>query len=211
MYYAISIAAVILAVLYFVYRDEIESFVTKKDVCNDLDGRCYPVSEKFSETDKASKLLAELNIFCLNVMKHLRNKYLWTYNSNTEAKNIVKFLMSNYNPDGIIENVPTSDVNTSYVDDKGKEFGICLREKQSGQNQFHNMHDLQFVVLHEMAHMANVRFGHEEDFWEIFKFLLTEAKEAGLHEPFDYSKVPMNYCSLVVSHNPYFDENTRVI
>jgi hypothetical protein len=211
MQYAISLAAIILAVLYFVYRDEIETFISRNKVCNETDGRCYSVVERFSESDKASLLLAELNIFCLNVLKHLRNKYLWNYSPNTEAKNIVKFLLSNYNPDGIIENAPTSSVNTSYVDDKGKVFGICLREKTSGKNEFHNIHDLQFVVLHEMSHMANVNFGHEEDFWEIFKFLLTEAKEAKLHEPADYSKANMNYCSLIVSHNPYFDDDIRVI
>jgi hypothetical protein len=211
MYYAIWISSVVLVILYIAYRDEIETFVSRSHICNDLDGRCYSVVEQFSEAEKASQILAELNIFCLDVMKHLRNKYLWNYHPNVEARNIVQYLMSNYNPDGIIENAPTNDINTSYVDDKGKEFGICLREKQSGKNKFHNIHDLQFVVLHEMSHMANVNFGHEEDFWEIFKFLLTEAKEAGLHEPFDYSQAPMNYCSLIVKHNPYFDENTRSI
>ena len=211
MYYAISVAAIILAVLYFMYRDEIENFVSRNDICNDVDGRCYNVVENFSEADKASQLLAELNIFCLNVMKHLRNKYVWNYHPNIEARNAVKFLMSNYNPDGIIENAPTNDVNTSYVDEKGKVFSICLREKESGKNYFHNIHELQFVVLHELAHMANVTYGHEEDFWEIFKFLLTEAKEANLHEPFDYSKKPMNYCRLIVRHNPYFDDNIRDI
>ncbi len=211
MYYALWLAAVTLLVLYILYRDEIETFVSRKDICNERDGRCYSVVERFSEADKASELLAELNLFCLKVIKHLRNKYLWSYHPNVEARNIVQFLMSNYNPDGIIENAPTSNVNTSYVDDKGKEFGICLREKQSGKNNFHSMHDLQFVVLHEMSHMANVNYGHEEDFWEIFRFLLKEAKEANLHEPFDYSKAPMNYCSLIVSHSPYYDPNIRDI
>jgi hypothetical protein len=62
-----------------------------------------------------------------------------------------------------------------------------------------------------MAHMGNINYGHETDFWEIFKFLLQEAKEANLHEPIDYAKYPLNYCSLNVTHNPYFDPTIRNI
>ncbi len=207
----IFITVAILLTIYIIYKDEIETFVSRSKVCNEVDGRCYDVVEKFTESGKASLILAELNLFSIKVLKHLRAKYLWKHHDNVEARDIVRYLLSNYNPDGIIENAPTSDVNTSYVDDKGKEFGICLREKQSGSNNFHSMHDLQFVVLHELSHMANINYGHGDDFWEIFKFLLHEAHEAGLHAPRDYSEYPMNYCSLVVAHNPYFDKTIRNI
>ncbi len=207
----ICMTVIILLTIYLIYKDEIETFVTRSNVCNEVDGRCYNVVEKFTDPVKASQLLAELNLFCLEVMKHLRTKYLWNYNNNAEARGIVRHLLSNYNPDGILENAPTGNVNTSYVDDKGREFGICLREKQSGSNNFHTMHDLHFVVLHELSHMANINYGHEDDFWEIFKFILQEAMEANLHIPINYAKYPMNYCSLVVSHNPYFDRTIRNI
>lgn len=207
----IYVLAIILLITYVTYKDELETFVTRSNICNEVDGRCYNVVEKFTESQQASAILAELNLFCLRMMKHLRQKYLWNYNNNSEARGIVRFLLSNYNPDGIIENAPTGSVNTSYVDDKGKEFGICLREKISGKNQFHSIHNLQFVVLHEMSHMANVNYGHEPDFWEIFKFMLQEAKESGMHNPVDYHKYPLNYCSLNVTHNPYFDNSIRNI
>lgn len=208
---ALYIVVIILLAIYFVYKDEIETFVTRRNVCNDIDGRCYEVVEKFTESKEASDILAELNKFCMHLMRHLRNKYIWGYSNNKEAVDIVSYLLSNYNPDGIIENAPTNDINTSYVDDKGKVFAICLREKTSGLNKFHSLHDLEFVVMHEMAHMANVNFGHETDFWEIFKFLMREAKEANLHEPVNYLKYPLNYCSLKVEHSPYFDTTLREI
>lgn len=211
MSHIIYVLAIILLITYVFYKDELETFITRSNICNEVDGRCYNVVEKFTESQQASDILAELNLFCLRMMKHLRQKYLWNYSNNTEARGIVRFLLSNYNPDGIIENAPTGNINTSYVDDKGKEFGICLREKVSGKNKFHNMHDLQFVVLHEMSHMANINYGHEADFWEIFKFMLQEAEEAGMHIPIDYSKYPLNYCSLNVNHNPYFDRYIRNI
>lgn len=211
MQYGLFTLSIILLILYISYKNELETFVSRAHICNKVDGRCYNVVEKFTESQHASELLAELNLFCLQMMRHLRQKYLWNYHTNTEARNIVQYLLSNYNPDGIIENAPTGNVNTSYVDDKGKEFGICLREKISGKNKFHDIHDLQFVVLHEMSHMANINYGHESEFWEIFKFLLQEAKDADMHDPVDYSKYPLNYCSLNVTHNPYFDPLIRNI
>lgn len=201
----------VILLLYVYYKDEIDTFVTRRHTCNKIDGRCYNTVGKFNNQEKASELLAHLNKFCLSLMKHLRNKYIWNNHPNTEAKEIVEFLIFNYNPDGIIENAPTNDINTSYVDDKGKVFAICLREKTSGNNEFQDIHDLEYVVIHEMTHMATKSYGHENDFWVNFKFLLNEALEAGLHEPRNYYTHPINYCSLHVDYNPYFDDNLKNI
>lgn len=182
-----------------------------KERCNSIDGRCYKIVNSYEDNIKASDMLAELNLFCLKLMKHLRNKYIFHNSGNPEGRSIIEFLLSNYNPDGIIENDPVGIVNTSFVEDKGKIFGICLREKISGKNKFHDMQILKFVVLHEMAHMANVNTGHDLDFWEIFKFLLMEAKSINLYNPDDYTKTPINYCGLIVDQNPYFNNQLRNI
>ena len=201
----------IIIIIFILYKDNIETFISRKHICNNIDGRCYSIVEKFNDSKKASELLAKLNLFCIKIMKHLRKKYIRSYNSNEEAIRLVKFLLQNYNPDGIIENAPSGNINTSYVDDKGKEFAICLREKISGKHKFHLFEELQFVVLHEMSHMANVNFGHNQDFWEVFKFILQEAALTGLYIPINYEKYPLNYCSLEVTHNPYFDKSIRNI
>jgi hypothetical protein len=193
--------------IYIVYNyTEVENFVTRHNKCNNIDGRCYEVVGKYRQSAEASELLAHLNKFCVDLLRHLRNKYVWNYTNNLYAKEIVMFLLSNYNPDGIIENAPIDDVNTSYVDDKGKVFAICLREKQSGDHNFHSTDILQFVVLHELAHMATYGYGHETDFWMHFKFLMREAESAGLYTPINYSETPINYCSLNVTYSPYHDK-----
>lgn len=202
IFYAIPI---IFLAIYIVYKEEIETFVSRSNICNDTDGRCYEVVKKFNKSTNASYLLADLNIFSMKLMRHLRDKYIWSNSTNAEAVDIVKFLLSNYNPDGIIENAPTGDVNTSYVDNKGVVFAICLREKESGNNNFQHIHDLEFVVIHELSHMANRTYGHGADFWTTFKFLLREAEAANLHKPVDYSVNPIKYCSLEVEYSPYYD------
>jgi hypothetical protein len=50
-----------------------------------------------------------------------------------------------------------------------------------------------------------VSIGHKSEFWENFKFLLENAKEAKIHEPIDYSKEPAEYCSMKITDSPYFE------
>lgn len=214
--YTPALLILLIVALIISCNDQIEEFISKRSVCA-YDGRCYEVVSKYKGTDQASKMLADINIFGVNVMRHLRNKYVFSNppvdieerQRHLEKSEIVKFLLNNYNPDNIIENAPKSSVNTSYVMDKGKIFAICLREKVSGNNEFHKMNELQFVVLHEMAHMANFTTGHETDFWTVFKFLVKEAEIAGLHTPVNYATSPIVYCSLPIDYNPYYD-NTLV-
>jgi hypothetical protein len=47
-------------------------------------------------------------------------------------------------------------------------------------------------------------WGHEKDFWVAFKYLLEEAKDAGIYVPIDYTNHPVDYCGLVIKDNPYF-------
>lgn len=205
--YLIIIIFSVLLLLYLMYNP-IESFSSTR-ICNDIDKRCYEVADSFENKNYASELLASLNKFCLKFMIHLRNKYLWNPQKNYDphCREIVEFLIYNYNPDGIIENAPIDDTNTSYVDEKGKVFAICLREKITGKNDFQKLEDIYFVLIHEMTHMGTKTYRHEKEFWVHFKFLLKEAEEAGLYKPVDYKKFPMNYCGLNVNYNPYFDNS----
>lgn len=206
----IGILVIIFIILVVLYKNT-NSNESLINVCNNTNKRCYSVVNKYENTAEASELLATINNFCIDFMRFLRKKYIFQNNQSIEATNIVKYMISNYNPDGIMENAPISDVNTSYVDEKGKIFALCLREKKSGLNNFHSLNELKFVVLHELAHMGNTEFGHDERFWTIFKFLLTQAEEANLYTNVNYQHNPMTYCSLEINYSPYFDENLKII
>jgi len=47
--------------------------------------------------------------------------------------------------------------------------------------------------------------GHKLDFWENFKFLLENAKEANIYIPVDYKKEPKEFCGMTITDNPYYD------
>jgi hypothetical protein len=198
------ISIVIIIIILWLVHTKKEGY---KKQCSSIDERCYPLVKSFdSDTFKeAADLLAYLNKFCLAIIRHMRDNYLWKDEVDPYKKKMAKYLINHYNPDSIIENNPKGPVNTSYVEDKGKVLAICLREKKSGMHNLHKKHELEFVVLHELSHLTNHALDHDDEFWKDFKILLIEAEKAGLHKPVDYKKYPFNYCSVLVDYSPYYD------
>lgn len=208
MYIYIVIIVIIICLIYlFWYRNSVEAYKSN------IDNNTYKIVDGYSEIEKqqAADMIAKINIFIISTMKYLRNKYIYNdggYSDNNlskeQKKNIVVKLLTRYDPNRLRENNPISTKNTSYVLNKGVEVAFCIREKISGNNNFHDFNVLQFVTLHEMSHIGMNGYGHNKHFWKVFKFLTEEAKEAGLYEPMDYSKKSVNYCGLTVTLNPYF-------
>jgi len=97
---------------------------------------------------------------------------------------------------------------SSYTINKGQLMSFCLRHKNNKKkemNQFHEENVLIFVIIHELAHVMSVSEGHGKEFMDNFRFILRESVNAGIYNPVDYSKIPMNYCGVEVTHNPYYN------
>ena len=209
----IYIALCVMIVIFFVVKrreiqETFQEIVLSKKVCNDVDGRCYTVSTKFDQTEEASRLLAATNKKIIKFLRYLREKYIWSCPDGTSPvrRHMVERLLTLYDPDSMIENAPIDTINTSYVEDKGKVFALCLREKASGRDEFERADILFFVTLHELSHISNATYGHEPEFWQDFKILLQEAEQAGLYKPVDFRREPASYCGLDLNYNPYFDD-----
>ena len=112
--------------------------------------------------------------------------------------------LSRYHNDNIYEISPKNLLNkTSFLRDK-KTLILCLRDKDTGK--LHDENTIFFVILHELSHMMNISWGHDEHFWRIFKFVLLRAVEMGLYEPVDYSIHPIMYCGLKIEFSPLFSD-----
>lgn len=200
--YIIAIAIIcILLYLYFEIDD-------KNQVVSQYDDRRYKTVKTFQDQHLAADKLAYINEFIVKLMRYLRQKYVYDERGTPQEIAFVKRLLNGYNPDIIQENNPEGIKNTSYVYNKGEEIAFCLREKETGQNKLHENHILEFVVLHEISHIADIDMSadtHKNEFWAIFKFMLRNAKEAKLHEPVDYKRHPDNYCGLPIKYSPYYD------
>lgn len=107
------------------------------------------------------------------------------------------FLHKNYNPDVIIEHTPNMiNSSTSYVEQKGKEIGYCLKTNK----KLEEINTMMYVSIHELTHIYSYDIlQHPKTFFDNFKFLLEEGVRLGLYKPVDYNKYPINYCGLDIN------------
>jgi hypothetical protein len=161
-----------------------------------IDGKEYAVKKHYKNHQKASDILARLNIVNKTVIAHMKKKYA----DSSEVD--VDFLVENYNGDALSEHIPKTTINTSYVLNKGDLIKLCLRDKKTGD--FHDMNTLIFVNLHELSHLLDREYGHNKSFWRGFQTVLNEAVELGIYRPVDYNKNPAIYCGLQIHSNPFF-------
>lgn len=184
------------------------------------DGETYHVLEDYEGKKETAEMFARINVKLLKFLELLKKKYKVNHAGVTpemlglsaKQKNlhdIVDRIVSNYDFESLFETEPTGRNGTSYTVEKGEELHMCARNKDT--LKLHTEHEIMFVAIHELAHMGNLTWGHDESFWEIFKFLLYEADLADIHEPINYSEDPMVYCGLLVDYNPLFDPGCKKI
>lgn len=114
-----------------------------------------------------------------------------------------KKLEERFNKNRIFEVNPNNSNNwTSYTIDKGRQMGLCLKNKY---NDYHNLNTLKFVFLHELGHVVSDTFHHDLNFWENFKFLLNIAYRNNLVDVVDYQNYNTPYCGIIIDYNPYLD------
>lgn len=186
-------------------HDKIYDYFTSYSTMADYDKRAYKVAGGFSDNAAAANKLAKLHEFIINYLRYVKKKIIIHNNGTLTQKRFFMRVLKNYNPDNIFENNPKPGEETSFVANKGEEFGICLRKKGQFKNQIHEMSILKFVILHELTHLGCISYGHDSEFWTSFKMVLTEAVKSGLYTPIDYSEKTINYCGLEVTSNPYCD------
>jgi hypothetical protein len=158
------------------------------------DGNRYCVRER-EKLELAANLLATVTEKCKQMVNYMKDKH--------PDDDRVKRLVEGFNPKKISETLPTSEL-TAYSENKGEKIAFCLNTTKDG-NKLIDINTLTFVALHELSHIMTKSIGHKQEFWENFKFLLTNAKEAGIYEPVDYKNNPQQYCGMTINDNPYYD------
>jgi hypothetical protein len=187
--------AMIILILIISYKIYSESDLFQlKCIISDVNGETYCVRERKNIT-QAADLLAKTS----EKMKELV-EYTYKNNPNDER---VQRLHKKFNPEKIVEILPTSEF-TAYSENKGRKIAFCLNKKKDNDSNLIDENTLMFVAIHELAHVSSISIGHTEEFWTNFKFLLGEAKNAGIYMPIDYSKTNQEYCSMNITDNPYF-------
>ena len=169
-------------------------YVNLKCIISTVDGKKYCVRERNKLEDAADRL-AEVNKNMTIIVNHLHNKYPKYEN--------VKRLVKGYNPKKITETLPTSEY-TAYSQNKGEKIAFCLDTEKNDGNLI-DLNTLTFVAFHELSHVATKSVGHNDEFWNNFKFILNEAVKIKIYKPIDYSKNPQKYCGMNITDNPYYN------
>ena len=165
-----------------------------KCIISDVDGQRYCVREN-SKMELAANLLATVTKNCKDLVVYCAKKF------PDDEK--VQRLVQKFNPTKISETLPTSEY-TAYSENKGEKLAFCLNQSKNGSKLI-DINTLSFVSLHELSHIATESIGHNQDFWQNFKWILQNAKEAGIYSPVDYKKYPQEYCGMTINDNPYYD------
>lgn len=191
---AYVLIAFILIICIYMYTDT-DSFQLKC-IVSTVDGNKYCVRER-DNLNEAADLLAGVTEKCKKLVKYMDD-------THGDKDNVIR-LVKGYNPKKVMETLPTSEY-TAYSENKGEKLAFCLNEsKTDPSSNLIDEHTLTFVALHELSHIMTKSIGHKSEFWENFKFLLQNAKDADIHDPADYKKKPKEYCSMKIHDNPYFD------
>ena len=188
----IVFGAIVVACVYY-YLETSDAFQLKC-IVSDVDGNKYCVRER-EKLQPAADLLASVTEKCKELVKYVGEKY-------PDEEN-VKRLVKGYNPQKVMETLPTSSY-TAYSENKGEKLAFCLNKKKEDNDNLIDEHTLMFVAIHELSHVATKSIGHKPEFWDNFKFLLENAKEAGIHDPVNYQKEPREYCGMNINDNPYY-------
>ena len=198
---AVLFLLVLILINHLKKKKSVESFLIKRSSLNSTD---YNVQDDLPQPDFAADLLAQLREKTSLLQECLQNKYINKQSAEIAPEDLtaVKRLLDRLET-YTIDEAPFEEDSSSYTINK-KQMSFCLRKKNKHKN-FHDLETLNFVLIHELAHVMSVSQGHNSEFMRNFRFLLRESHDCGIYQPVNYGINPMTYCGVRVTHNPYYN------
>ena len=185
----------------------------------------YNVSDEYGDKAEAAKMMKLISSKIKQFINCLKSKYIYgsiepidgqmnipetliqrPRDDDMAPRNCVERLIRNWKQENFYEGTPNGK-DSSFTIGKGDLFVICLRNKEG---KIHELTTLLFVVLHEITHIININYGHENDFWDLFRWVLTEAEKCFDMKFPDYDSNPIVYCNTSISSNPLNNKGKHV-
>lgn len=184
--YSIAIVSILAYIFYSWYNP------TLVYVRSSVDNRIYVV-RNVKNKEKAADMLASVRMR----LDELVEKFVEKYGTSDKRINLLK---KRYNPNEIREALPKRG-QTSYSVNKGERVVLCLRARNKKETVT-DVNTITFVALHELAHVMTISVGHNDEFWENFRFILAHAQKWNLYKKVDYKKNPKKYCGIEITETP---------
>jgi predicted metal-dependent hydrolase len=163
-----------------------------------FNGEQYLV-RNLEDKDKAADTLSQIKSNLKKLSEYITEI---SNKSNDERGIFIKEYINNINNkfDFIIFRESTDNSKfTSYSINKGEEIVFCLRSKNN--DKIHDINELMYVAIHEIAHVGCPEIGHTPLFRRINKELLKYAIECGVYKYKDYNSSPEDYCGIELTNN----------
>ncbi len=181
----------IVLIFIFIHASEVsfhEAFTGEHYLVRNLDDK-----------DKAANTLANMKTKLKTLVEHTIKKCEnTTTDSSTFIKPYINTINNKFNFIIFRESTDNSQF-TSYSINKGEEIVFCLRSKEN--NKIHDINELMYVAIHEIAHVGCPEIGHTPLFKRINKELLKYAIECNMYSYKDYNTFPEDYCGITLSNN----------
>ena len=158
-----------------------------------VNGRPYKVRkhEDFDTQQNAADYLAEVSGRVDNLVK-----YMMQYQLPNEE---VAHRLANRWEGCTLRETHSGEDSAAYTINKGDEMRLCIRKDE---NTLENINTSMFVVLHELAHVMSISYGHNEEFRNNFSFIVHLASALGYYKPEEFGSEPVDYCGTEINTTP---------
>ncbi|ABU44166.1 hypothetical protein PBCVNY2B_707L [Paramecium bursaria Chlorella virus NY2B] len=167
-----------------VYKDKIvDNYIDVKSSVNGKTYRVINTGDVLAVADTLAILEDRARDFVTRASK--------AYPLETQIKRIMKYWT------GTLTEIPQTET-IAYALEK-KDVFICVRDSVGN---IQDIDDLFFVLLHELSHIQNDTYGHDDMFWKQFKKTLEIANRLGSLPYKDYDNYNVMVCGKVITSNP---------
>jgi hypothetical protein len=179
------------AIVNYFIIDNVAPFVSN------YDNKSYSV-RKEGDTQQAANYLSMINENINKVVDHIQK-------NNVPDPDTAKRLYSRWNK-CVLKETSSSEKSAAYTLNKCSEIRLCIR---TTDGKFEDMNTSMFVVLHELAHVMSISYGHGDEFKEHFSFIVHLASKLGIYNPEDFRRSPKTYCGVQINSSPCEDGSCK--
>ena len=190
IYYLLIIILVIIivcSIFRLFYKDDVSNFTSN------IDNKSYAVrnSGPIESKQTAANYLAILTSKIDKLVTYMKNNQL--------PNQVVADRLYNRWANCVLKETSSDDKSVAFTVNKSAEMRICIR---STDNKFEDINTAMFVLLHELAHVMSVSYGHNEEFKNNFAYITKLASQLNIYEPEDFENRPKNYCGTIINSTP---------
>ena len=98
-----------------------------------------------------------------------------------------------------LKETSSSDKSAAFTLNKSTEIRLCIRKPNGG---FEDPNTSMFVILHELAHVMSIGYGHGEEFKANFSYITHLASQLGIYKPQNFKERPQSYCGVEINTTP---------